>query len=109
VAPPIIDRDGTTWLATMEFDLSPMKRRSIRLITDLVIAVTLGSLAFSAMSLLLVRRTLLQPIQTVTIRIGEIADGADSGAGFDMPEFDTAEMTALASEVKRACESRSPA
>jgi len=43
VAPPIIDRDGTTWLATMEFDLSPMKRRSIRLITDLVIAVTLGS------------------------------------------------------------------
>ena len=34
VAPPIIDRSGETWLATMDFDLSPMKRRSIRLITD---------------------------------------------------------------------------
>jgi hypothetical protein len=109
VAAPIVDAEGTTWLATMEFDLSPMKRRSIRLITDLVIAVALGSLAFSAAIFLLVRRTLLQPLHSVTTRIGEIADGGDIGAGLRMPEFDTVEMAALAREVERACEVRSTA
>jgi hypothetical protein len=106
VAPPIIDREGVTWLATMEFDLSPMKRRSIRLITDLVITVALGSLVFSAVIFLLIRRTLLEPIRSVTTLIGEIADGGDIRAGFKKLEFDTAEMEALTREVERACESR---
>jgi hypothetical protein len=106
VAPPITDRQGTTWLATMEFDLSPMKRRSIRLITDLVLAVAMGSLAFSAVIFLLIRRTLLVPIQSVTKRIGEIADGRESGESVKMPDFASAEMKALVREVERACEIR---
>jgi len=106
VAPPIIDREGATWLATMEFDLSRMKQRSIRLITDLIIAVALGSLAFSAAIFLLIRRTLLDPIRAVTTRIGEIADGGDIRAGFDRLDFDSAEMIALTREVERACAAR---
>jgi len=108
VAPPIADHAGNTWLATMEFDLSPMKRRSIRLITDLVLAVAIGSVAFSALIFLLIRRGLLLPIQSVTERIGEIADGRDSGVKIEMPEFTSAEMVALAQEVERACEARPP-
>ena len=109
VAPPITDRLGKTWLATMEFDLSPMKRRSIHLITDLVLAVAIGSLAFSSVIFLLIRRALLQPIQSVTERIAEIAEGRDIGQSIKMPEFESAEMTALAHEVERACEARRPA
>ena len=108
VAPPITDRRGMTWLATMEFDLSPMKRRSVRLITDLVVAVAIGSVAFSAMIFLLIRRTLLQPIRSVTERISEIADGDGTGASIQMPEFASAEMETLAREVERACEVRQP-
>ena len=106
VAPPIRDRAGATWLATMEFDLSPMKRSSIRLITDLVLAVAIGSLAFSAVIFLLVRRTLLLPIQSVTERIGEIADANDLGEKVTLPTYTTSEMMALAHEVERACEIR---
>ena len=109
VAPPITDRLGKTWLATMEFDLSPMKRRSIHLITDLVLAVAIGSLVFSSVIFLLIRRALLQPIQSITERIAEIAEGRDIGQSIKMPEFESAEMTALAREVERACEARRPA
>jgi methyl-accepting chemotaxis protein len=109
VAPPITDRLGKTWLATMEFDLSPMKRRSIHLITDLVLAVAIGSLAFSCVIFLLIRRALLQPIQSVTERIAEIAEAPDIGQSIKMPEFESAEMNALAREVERACEARRPA
>jgi methyl-accepting chemotaxis protein len=109
VAPPITDRLGKTWLATMEFDLSPMKRRSIHLITDLVLAVAIGSLAFSSVIFLLIRRALLQPIQSVTERIAEIAEAPDIGQSIRMPEFESAEMNALAREVERACEARPPA
>jgi hypothetical protein len=109
VAPPITDRLGKTWLATMEFDLSPMKRRSIHLITDLVLAVAIGSLVFSCVIFLLIRRALLQPIQSITERIAEIAEGRDIGQSIKMPEFESAEMTALAREVERACEARPPA
>jgi hypothetical protein len=109
VAPPITDQMGTTWLATMEFDLSPMKRRSIRLITDLVLAVAIGSVGFSVAIFLLIRRTLLKPIRSVTERISEIADGDDPGASVRMPEFTSAEMMKLAREVERACEVHRPA
>lgn len=104
VAPPIIDRTGSTWLATMEFDLTPMKRRSVRLITDLVLAVAIGSLAFSGVIFWLIRRTLLQPIQSMTERISEIAGGRAASDRVKLPEFASAEMSALAREVERACE-----
>jgi methyl-accepting chemotaxis protein len=106
VAPPIIDRAGTSWLATMEFDLSPMKRRSVRLITDLILAVALGSLIFSAVIFFLIRRTLLDPIRSVTKRIGSIAEGRAGAGSVEMPEFGNAEIAALAREVERACELR---
>lgn len=109
VAPPIIDREGATWIATMEFDLTPMKRRSIGLITDLVLAVVLGSLFFSGLIFVLVRRALLLPIRSVTECIGEFASNAESGDTISMPEFSSAEMNALAREVERACEARHPA
>ena len=109
VAPPIKDRRGITWLATMEFDLSPMKRRSIRLITDLVLAVAIGSVVFSGVIFVLIRRTLLLPIKSVTQRIGDIADGDDVAGNAQMPEFASAEMKALAGEVERACAARDPA
>jgi hypothetical protein len=109
IAPPITDRHGVTWLATMEFDLSPMKRRSIRLITDLVLAVAIGSVAFSGVIFLLIRRTLLIPIKSVTRRIGDIADGEDAAANAPMPDFASSEMKTLASEVERACAAQKPA
>jgi len=109
VAPPIIDRAGKTWLATMEFDLSPMKSRSIRLITDLVLAVILGSLAFSAVIFFLIRRALLAPLQSVTEWVGEIAQGRTADASVEMPEFASAEIAALAREVERVCAARSSA
>jgi len=109
VAPPITDRKGVTWLATMEFDLSPMKRRSVRLITDLVLAVAIGSVVFSTVIFVLVRRALLLPIKSVTKRIGDIADGAEIGKNADLSDFQSAELQMLASEVERACEARRPA
>jgi hypothetical protein len=90
----------------MEFDLSAMKWRSIRLITDLILAVTLGSLAFSAVIFFLIRRTLLVPIRSVTQRIGQIAQASGTDVIVGMPEFASAEMVALAREVERACEVR---
>jgi hypothetical protein len=109
IAPPITDRQGVTWLASMEFDLSPMKRRSVRLITDLVLAVAIGSVAFSTVIFVLIRRALLLPIRSVTKRIGDIADGAETGENAEMPDFKSAEMQALTSEVERACQIRRPA
>jgi methyl-accepting chemotaxis protein len=101
----------------MEFDLSPMKRRSIRLITDLVLAVTIGSVVFSVMIFLMIRRALFLPIEEMTRHIGEIADGRTEatadGQPMDlsvkMPEFASAEMRALAHEVDRACRVQHPA
>ena len=92
----------------MEFDLSPMKRRSIRLITDLVLAVAIGSLTFSAMIFLLIRRALLLPVHSITERISEIADG-QGGASIKMPGFASEEMIVLAREIERACEARGQA
>lgn len=108
VAPPITDSLGTTWLATMEFDLSPMKRRSIRLITDLVLAVAIGSVAFSVAIFLMIRRALFVPIKEVTQHISDIADGQQSGEAVKMPEFASVEMKALAREVERACGTPNP-
>ncbi len=108
-APPIVDKQGKTWIATMEFDLSPMKRRSIRLITDLSLAVVIGSAVFSAVIFFLIRRGLIEPIHAVTERIGKIADAGPSDEPVELPEFSSAEMVALTRQVERACVARPPA
>ena len=98
-APPILDRDGDTWLATMRFDLAPMKRESIRLIIDLVLAVLLGSAAFSLVVFGLIRRTLLQPLHEVTHRVEAFAEGREPGPP---PEFETRELVSLMDALDRA-------
>lgn len=99
VAAPILDAKGDTWLATMHFDLSPMKRDSIRLIIDLVLVVGFGSLAFSVVVFWLIRSSLLQPLHRVTRRI---ASFEESGGELEMPVFHTTEMRELADAVGRS-------
>jgi len=103
VAPPILDRAGGTWLASMSFDLEPMKRRSIRLIVDLVVAVALGSLLFSGLVFLLVRRSLLGPLRSLT---ASIERQAGSTAALQLPEFHSDEMRRLASAIEHVLEGR---
>lgn len=100
VSAPIVDRDDHTYLATMHFDLSSMKRESMRLIFDLILAVVLGSAVFSAIVYLLIRRSLVQPLLDVTRTIEKIERGAGP---VHMPEFETREMSALAGAIERAC------
>jgi methyl-accepting chemotaxis protein len=99
-AAPIEDANGQIYLATMHFDLSPMKRESVRLIIDLILAVVLGSALFSAVVYVLIRRSLVEPLKEVTRTIEGIAD---SELPSSMPEFETREMAALADAVARAC------
>jgi hypothetical protein len=105
VAAPIRDRDDGRWLAEMYFDLSPMKRESIRLIIDLVLAVVIGSAIFSVIVFLLVRRSLVVPLRELT----EIIERRypDEGA-VGMPEFKTLEMQELVTAVERACSAHTP-
>jgi hypothetical protein len=83
----------------MRFDLSPMKRESIRLIIDLVLAVLLGSAAFSLVVFGLIRRTLLQPLHEVTHRVEAFAEGREPGPA---PEFETRELVSLMDALDRA-------
>ena len=98
-APPILDEDGHTWVATMHFDLSPMKRESLRLIQDLFVAVLLGSSAFSLAVFLLIRRALLQPLHEVTDRVERFADGRDMGP---LPAYESQELASLMAALERA-------
>lgn len=105
VAAPILDPDQGTWLAEMEFDLTPMKRESVRLIIDLVLAVVLGSLIFSAAVFLVVRRSLVIPLRELTETIERRHPEKDD---LGMPSFGTSEMRDLVSAVERACRAHPP-
>jgi len=98
-APPILDKDGHTWLATMHFDLSPMKRESVRLIIDLLLAVLLGSAVFSIGVFWLIRGALLQPLHEVTRRVERYAQGEELGPA---PNFETRELRDLFEALERA-------
>jgi hypothetical protein len=97
VAPPILDDQGRTWLAEMHFDLSPMKRESIRLIIDLVLAVALGSLAFSVVVYWLVHSALVVPLRRMTEKLQARSDGQDVA----FPRFASREMEELARALQR--------
>jgi len=99
-AAPIQDAAGQFYLATMHFDLSPMKRESVHLIIDLILAVVLGSALFSAVVYVLIRRSLVEPLKLVTRTVEEIAE---SRVPASMPEFKTREMSGLADAIARAC------
>lgn len=98
-APPILDKDGHSWVATMHFDLSPMKRESVRLIIDLVLAVLLGSVVFSVGVFWLIRGALLQPLHEVTLRVERFAEGEELGPP---PSFETRELRELFDALERA-------
>ncbi len=100
VAPAVIAPDGKTWLAEMRFDLANVRRDSIRIILDLAMAVVLGSLVFSAVIYLLIRRGLLVPLRAVTDRIAGLEGGESDIA---MPRFHTREIRDLAETAERAC------
>jgi hypothetical protein len=102
LAPPILDGAERSWLAEMSFDLSAMKRESVRLIIDLVLAVVLGAAAFSAGIFLLMRHSLFLPLREMTRHIQALAEGRET----PIPEFRSAEMTELADAVERACHAR---
>jgi hypothetical protein len=105
IAPPILGRGGEVWLAEMEFDLSPMKRESVRLIIDLVIAVVLGSLVFSFVVFLLVRQSVVVPLREFVETIDRRHPNHPDVAA---PEFETLEMRQLVDAVERACAAHEP-
>jgi hypothetical protein len=90
-APSILDSKGQAWIAEMQFDLSPMKRESIRIIIDLVIAVVLGSLTFSLAIFFLIRNRVLQPLKNVTRALERMQDTRAA----PLPDMDTREMQDL--------------
>jgi methyl-accepting chemotaxis protein len=102
-APPILDRDGHTWVAMMNFDLAPMKRESVRLIIDLMIAVLIGSALFSAAVFVLVRNSIVQPLREVTRQVERFAEGERLER---LPQFESREMTSLLDALDRARQTR---
>jgi len=103
LAPPILDRAGHTWLAHMHFDLSPMKRESIRLIIDLTLAVVLGSAVFSLAVFFLIRMALVEPLQKLDGIVEAIGRGGEMPADV---HFRTREVETLARSVHKACQAR---
>ncbi len=99
VAPPILDDRGRTWLAEMQFDLSPMKRESVRLIIDLVVAVALGSIAFSFVVYWLVHSALVLPLRRTTRQLLAQADGDAA----PLPAFRSREMEELSRALEAVC------
>jgi hypothetical protein len=100
VAPPILDREGRTWIAEMYFDLSPMKRESVQLIIDLVLAVVIGSMLFSVLVFWLVHVSLVVPLRHAT----EVIERHDPQTEIvQMPAFRSREMSELAGAVEAAC------
>jgi signal transduction histidine kinase len=99
ITPPILDGRGDTWLASMHFDLSPMKRSSIRLIVDLMLAVVIGATLFSVTVFLLIRRSILQPLRDLTRALSESEPGAEART---WPVFQTREMANLAEALRTA-------
>jgi hypothetical protein len=98
-APPILDEDGHTWIATMQFDLSPMKRESLRLIFDLTLAVLIGSALFSAAVFVLVRNSVVQPLREVTRQVERFAEGQRLDR---LPQFESREIGSLLDALDRA-------
>lgn len=98
-APPILDEDGHTWVATMQFDLAPMKRESLRLIFDLTLAVLIGSALFSVAVFVLVRNSVVQPLREVTKQVERFAEGQRLDR---LPQFESREIGSLLDALDRA-------
>ncbi len=97
VSSAVTDSEGRSWVAEMHFDLTAMKRESVRLILDLVIAVTLGAGVFSVAIYVLFRRALVRPLRDLA-RWVEAAARGDAG---QPPAFESREMNELLSSIER--------
>jgi hypothetical protein len=105
-APPILDEDGHTWVASMHFDLAPMKRESLRLIFDLMLAVVIGSLLFSIAVFVLVRNAVVQPLREVTRQVERFAEGERLER---LPSYESAELSSLLDALDRARQAKAGA
>jgi hypothetical protein len=97
-APPILDRDGNAMIASMVFDLTPMKRRSVRLIIDLVVAIAVGSALFSLAVFYVVRRSLVSPLRVLTASIERLER---SGDPIELPGMANQELSDLARALEK--------
>jgi methyl-accepting chemotaxis protein len=98
VSSPVLDAQGRPWVAEMHFDLSPMKRESVRLIVDLVVAVAVGALVFSLVIFVLFRRAFVLPLRELTRRVERRAAGDPEAT---WPRFESREMNELAAAIDR--------
>lgn len=105
-APPILDKDGHTWVAMMYFDLSSMKRESVQLIIDLMLAVVIGSALFSAAVFVLIRNAVVQPIREVTRQVERFAEGEKLER---LPSYESAELASLLDALDRARQAKAGA
>ncbi|MFQ5415947.1 MAG: hypothetical protein ACE5FL_02750 [Myxococcota bacterium] len=99
-APPIIDREGRTMIASMYFDLAPMKRNSVYLIIGLVIAVICGSIVFSLAVFYLIRHSLVAPLREAIERYEAVGP---SGGSLELPPSRSREVNDLVRAVAKAC------
>jgi methyl-accepting chemotaxis protein len=98
VSAPIHGASGEPYVAQLRFDLSAMKRESLRLIADVVIAVTIGALAFSIAIFMLFRGALVQPLRELTRRVERIAGGE---SGVELPLAQGRELGELSAAIER--------
>lgn len=98
VSAPVLDSDGRAWIAELHFDLSPMKRESLRLVLDVVLAVAFGATVFAGIVFLFVRRAFVLPLRTLAGAAERIASGSlDTG----LPRFESPELARLAQAISR--------
>jgi hypothetical protein len=98
VSAPVLDAEGRAWIAELHFDLSPMKRESLRLVLDVVLAVAFGATVFAGIVFVFVRRAFVLPLRALTGATERIAAGSLDGG---LPAFESPEMVRLAEAIER--------
>lgn len=98
VGAPVMDAQGRPWIAELQFDLSPMKRESLRLVFDLVVAIVLGATLFGAVVFWFVRRAFVLPLRELTRAVLRRAAGDPDPR---LPRFESLELQELAQAVAR--------
>lgn len=98
VAPPVRGADGRLWRLEMRHDIANMKRDSVRLIIDLLVAVGIASTGFSIVIIVLVRGGLLRPMRRIT---DELERAAQDGGEPDLPPASSRELAAFREAASR--------
>ncbi len=97
-APPVRAADGTHWRLETKYDIAVLKRDSVRLIIDLLIAVVVASAAFSGVIFVLVRGGLLRPMRHITDELERVAM---HGGEPDLPPASSRELAAFRKAASR--------